>query len=195
MKGAAPYIAATWVILTTLSPKLSHAEVEQIRVERETASEAFYPNSTVSEVQAAALKVLNALDPSDVVAEAANGKILGIRNYSIYQVFRVTYGVDYYEVIIEPQEGGTVARVRFDRSFNGGLITSPPPQTYKEGLGIYGRQGATIDDYRIFHSRLNAVLSQAPWPECKGLTKIEKQGALFMCNAPGLNHKAPPVSN
>lgn len=186
---------AAFLLATAFSPKLSDTEAEEIRLQREQESRAFYPNLSIDDAYASSLKVLHALDQDDLIAEKANGKVLGARRYSIYQVFVSTAGIDYYEVLATPKENGVEVQVRFDRAFTTGMATHSMPLSYKEGLGIYGRQGATIDDYRLFHRRLDAVLNGRAWIECKGLPKIEKSGPLFMCNAPGLSSKPFTTEN
>lgn len=175
-----------WLAAVAAKP-LSDDEANALRAQREAVATVVYPNVDQAMAASAVLQALRSIDPNHVQAEAVEDKVLGLRTWSVYAVFAVSVGIDYYEVLLEEREDGIGVSVRFDREANTGPFVPRvwDNSAYREGLNIYGRQGATIDDYSLFHDRVAYFLGQAPWPACRNRPRVEQNGPSFVCRAPG----------
>lgn len=189
-------LLALWLALVAAKPP-SDDEVSALREQREAAATVFYQDVDEATAASAVLQAIRTIDPNHIQAEAVEGRVLGLRTWNTYAVFAFPNGIDYYEVLLGGQDTGTEVSVRFHRDSHSGILGAKEnqPQGYREGLRIYGTQGATLDDYMLFHERVAYFLGQGPWPACKRRPKVERKGPSFVCRAPGApGNPKPPES-
>jgi len=173
--------------------KLSDAAIDELRMRREAASTVVYANVDEDTVAKAVLAAMRSIDPGDVQAEAVGDKVLGLRRWSQYAIFAFPNGIDYYEATLHREATGVSVTIRFDREAHAGLmgLTENSPNGYREGLEVYGSQGATLDDYTLFQARVRYFLNEGAWTGCKQ-PKIEKAGPSFVCHAPSAPRNPSP---
>lgn len=188
-------LTATFSAEQAFARKLSDAAVDELRIRREAASTVVYANVDEDTVAKAVLAAMRSIDPKHVQAETVGEKVLGLRRWTQYAIFSFPNGIDYYEATIHPEASGVSVTIRFDRESHAGLmgLTENSPHGYREGLEVFGSQGATLDDYALFQARVRYFLNEGAWAGCKR-PKIEKAGPSFVCHAPSApgNPSPPP---
>ncbi|WP_417794238.1 hypothetical protein [Terasakiella pusilla] len=196
-------IAASIALITTLSACGAHKQLSlvgkaELRTMREAVADQFYAKKSAQEILPALEKLFRLMDQDDITMEYRNNRLYVSRYYTMYAVFAVSFGRQYYTVDLRENEAGTVVAVRSTISDNTGMFASPVTQLYAENIDIGDSSIFYIGDFKLFHQRLRYLSeNEGEWLTCdnanhgKSIRADREAYALGMCEMIGLDDNSP----
>jgi hypothetical protein len=166
-------------------PPPNLAEQEATRAENIAASKRTLDGVTCADVKKAAYNVLYLIDPSDMMIEAQEDRLLGGRKFVFIAISMNSTGQDWYEIKWKDVNGACDVSFSIGQDANSTpIIPVATTQRVMADLPI-----SSLPNFRfyakLFYERLDYFLGRrSDWPECKvfrelnGITPIPLCGGL-----------------
>lgn len=170
---------------------------KKVTPEQNEASARFYPGKTPAELKEAAVKALTALSPNAMKVEVQDNEVRGRFSYS-YMARSIGYvgsttsfsnsvaeGATWYNVALQEQAGGTLARFTYRNAEPAGMFNPG----FKSNLPVTGED--SVENFKLFHDRIEYLVGiRTEWTPCPSAPATERQ-FVEICDRGGMQNVAP----